>query len=37
MRLVGASTETFARTIASAVARLDGADVQPVGTHFSWD
>jgi 5'-methylthioadenosine phosphorylase len=37
MRLVGASTETFARTIASAVGRLDGADVQPVGTHFSWD
>jgi purine nucleoside phosphorylase len=37
IRLVEASTETFARTIASAVGRLDGTGPEPVGTHFSWD
>jgi purine nucleoside phosphorylase len=37
MRLVEASTDTFARTIAGAVARLDGMAPQPVGTHFSWE
>jgi 5'-methylthioadenosine phosphorylase len=37
VRLIGASTETFARTLAAALPRLDGADLEPVGTHFSWD
>jgi purine nucleoside phosphorylase len=36
VRLVGASTEAFARTLAAAVARLSDAP-EPVGTHFSWD
>jgi 5'-methylthioadenosine phosphorylase len=35
IRLVGASTETFARTLAAAVPRLTAAP-EPVGTHFSW-
>jgi purine nucleoside phosphorylase len=34
IRLVGASTDAFARTLAAAVPRL--AAPQPVGTHFSW-
>jgi purine nucleoside phosphorylase len=37
VRLIEASTETFARTLAAAVPRLDGAELEPVGTHFSWD
>jgi len=37
VRLIGASTETFARTLAAALPRLDGADLEPVGTHFAWD
>jgi len=37
IRLVGASTETFARTLSAALPRLAGAQLQPVGTHFSWD
>src|SRR5919198_693997 len=36
IRLVGASTETFARTLAAAVPRITAAP-EPVGTHFSWD
>jgi len=36
VRLVGASTEAFARTLAAAVPRLSDAP-EPVGTHFSWD
>src|SRR6266536_3452480 len=36
IRLVGASTETFARTLAAAVPRVTAAP-EPVGTHFSWD
>ncbi|HEY7622537.1 MAG TPA: MTAP family purine nucleoside phosphorylase [Solirubrobacteraceae bacterium] len=36
VRLVGASTETFARTLAAAVPRVTAAP-EPVGTHFSWD
>ncbi len=36
IRLVGASTETFARTLAAAVPRVTTAP-EPVGTHFSWD
>jgi 5'-methylthioadenosine phosphorylase len=35
IRLVGASTETFARTLAAAVPRVTAAP-EPVGTHFSW-
>jgi purine nucleoside phosphorylase len=36
IRLVGASTETFARTLAAAVPRVTSPP-EPVGTHFSWD
>jgi purine nucleoside phosphorylase len=36
VRLVGASTDTFARTLAAAVPRIATAP-EPVGTHFSWD
>jgi purine nucleoside phosphorylase len=36
IRLVGASTETFARTLAAAVPRVTTVP-EPVGTHFSWD
>jgi 5'-methylthioadenosine phosphorylase len=36
IRLVSASTETFARTLAAAVPRVTAAP-EPVGTHFSWD
>ena len=36
IRLVGASTETFALTLAAAVPRVAAAP-DPVGTHFSWD
>jgi 5'-methylthioadenosine phosphorylase len=37
VRLIGESTETFARTLAAALPRLDGAELQPVGSHFAWD
>jgi purine nucleoside phosphorylase len=37
IRLVEASTETFARTLAATVGHVAAADPQPVGTHFSWD
>jgi 5'-methylthioadenosine phosphorylase len=37
VRLIGASTETFARTLGAALARLDRAEFEPVGTDFSWD
>jgi 5'-methylthioadenosine phosphorylase len=36
IRLVEASTGTFARTLAAAVPRVTTAP-EPVGTHFSWD
>lgn len=36
IRLVGASTETFARTLAAALPRVTEPP-EPVGTHFSWD
>jgi 5'-methylthioadenosine phosphorylase len=36
IRLVAASTATFARTLAAAVPRVTAAP-DPVGTHFSWD
>jgi 5'-methylthioadenosine phosphorylase len=35
IRLVGASTETFARTLTAALPRVTAAP-EPVGTHFSW-
>ncbi|MEY2535199.1 MAG: 5-methylthioadenosine phosphorylase [bacterium] len=37
VRLVGASAATFARTLGAALPRLDGARLEPVGTHFAWD
>jgi 5'-methylthioadenosine phosphorylase len=37
VRLIGASTETFARTLGAALPRLDGAELEPVGSHFAWD
>jgi purine nucleoside phosphorylase len=37
IRLVGASTETFAATLRAALGRLDGLKPEPVGSHFSWD
>jgi purine nucleoside phosphorylase len=37
VRLIGQSTDTFARTLAAAVRRLDGVELEPVGTHFAWD
>jgi 5'-methylthioadenosine phosphorylase len=37
IRLVEASTDTFARTLAAALRHLAVAAPQPVGTHFSWD
>jgi purine nucleoside phosphorylase len=38
IRLVGASTESFARTLAAAVPLVaEAGPVEPTGTHFSWD
>jgi 5'-methylthioadenosine phosphorylase len=37
VRLVGASTESFARMLAAAVPGVATAALEPVGTHFSWD
>jgi 5'-methylthioadenosine phosphorylase len=37
VRLIGASSETFARTLGAALPRLDGAELERVGTHFAWD
>jgi 5'-methylthioadenosine phosphorylase len=37
VRLIDASTATFARTLGAALPRLAAADLEPVGTHFSWD
>ena len=37
MRLIGASTETFASTLAAAVPRAAATDLAPVGTHFRFD
>jgi 5'-methylthioadenosine phosphorylase len=36
VRLIGASTDAFARTLAAALPRV-GVAPEPVGTHFSWD
>ncbi len=37
VRLIGASTETFARTLSAAVGHVRAPDVAPVGTHFRFD
>jgi 5'-methylthioadenosine phosphorylase len=37
VRLIGASTDTFARVLGAALPRLEGARIDPVGTHFAWD
>jgi 5'-methylthioadenosine phosphorylase len=37
MRLIGASSATFATTLELAVPKLARADVAPVGTHFRFD
>src|SRR3954452_10654171 len=37
VRLIGASTATFASVLAAAVPRVARADLEPVGTHFAWD
>jgi purine nucleoside phosphorylase len=37
MRLIGASTETFATTLAAAVPVAASAELAPVGTHFRFD
>jgi 5'-methylthioadenosine phosphorylase len=37
VRLIGASTEVFATTLAAAVPRAAQADLSPVGTHFRFD
>jgi 5'-methylthioadenosine phosphorylase len=34
MRLIGASTDTFATTLREAVPRLAAAEIPPVGTHY---
>jgi purine nucleoside phosphorylase len=37
MRLIGASSATFAATLEAAVPKLAAADLAPVGTHFRFD
>ncbi len=37
VRLIQASTATFATTLADAVTRLDPASLTPNGTHYRWD
>jgi len=37
VRLIGASGDVFARTLAAAVPRIDPAALAPVGTHFRFD
>jgi purine nucleoside phosphorylase len=37
IRLIGASTDTFARALAAAIPRIQAAELQPVGTHFRFD
>ncbi len=37
VRLIGASSAVFAQTLAAALPLVDGADLEPVGTHFAWD
>jgi 5'-methylthioadenosine phosphorylase len=37
IRLIEASTATFATTLAEAVPRIDPSALAPTGTHFRWD
>jgi purine nucleoside phosphorylase len=37
VELIEASTGTFAQTLAAALPALAGVDVEPIGSHFSWD
>jgi purine nucleoside phosphorylase len=37
VRLVGASTDAFARLLSGALERIDPSALAPVGTHFRWD
>lgn len=37
IRLIGASSGTFARVLEAAVGHVDAAALAPNGTHFSWD
>ena len=37
VRLIGASTETFAAALGATLERLADATVPPTGSHFSWD
>jgi purine nucleoside phosphorylase len=37
VRLIGASTQTFAATLAAAVPRAAAADLEPNGTHYRFD
>jgi purine nucleoside phosphorylase len=37
VRLVGASAGVFARTLAAALARIDGGALDPIGSHFAFD
>jgi len=37
IRLVGASTESFAQTLAATVPLLADGEIAATGTHFSWD
>jgi purine nucleoside phosphorylase len=37
VRLVGASAGVFARTLSEALRRLDGAELEPIGSHFAFD
>ncbi len=37
IRLIEASTATFASTLAEAVMRIEPASLAPTGTHFRWD
>jgi len=37
MRLIQASGDTLATTLQAAVAKVDEAALEPVGTHFRWD
>jgi purine nucleoside phosphorylase len=37
IRLVGASTQSFADVLRAALPRIAADELEPVGTHFSWD
>lgn len=37
VRLIGASTATFAHLLEGALARVDAGALEPVGTHLGFD